>query len=287
MKYNKEYYDRCFKACKVSREELGPAELIRYTRLADQAAILSGREYDTLVGLVQHGPLAVGCEPSKAGRSDLIEKGLCVAVVVKGDPSHYAATNDGWEVYRMLLAAREEGAVKAEVVATESSFRTPRPGRVYFQVPSKDLAEYRLKCELPVVYVTDLMELERARHEDEHYIALVGSPLHSNPYSWVLENGTLAVCWDGSVLIDPNGRTLRDKHYACGEVWDPVMYICRVLRNHTQAAELLQEIEPERVLKFAGDARQDLLVDLGVLIPHVDFGYCLSDLGVRVKAMMA
>ena len=118
MKYNKEYYDQCFKACKVSREELGPAELIRYTRLADTSAILSGREYDTLFGLVQHGPLAVGCEPSKAGRSDLIEKCLCVAVVVQGDPSHYAATNDGWEVYRMLLAARGEGVVKAEVVAT-------------------------------------------------------------------------------------------------------------------------------------------------------------------------
>ena len=187
----------------------------------------------------------------------------------------------------MLLAAREEGAVKAEVVATESSFRTHRPGRVYFQVRSKDLAEFRLKCELPVVYVTDLMELERARLDAEYYIALVGSPLDSNPYSWVLENGTLAVCWDGSVLFDPNGRTLRDKYHTCGELWDPVTYICRVLRNHTQTAELLQEIEPERVLKFAGDARQDLLVDLGVLVPHVDFGYRLSDLGVRVKAMMA
>lgn len=46
MKYNKEYYDQCFKACNVSREELDPAELIRYTRLADTSAILSGRSID-------------------------------------------------------------------------------------------------------------------------------------------------------------------------------------------------------------------------------------------------
>ena len=121
MKYNKEYYDQCFKASNVSRAELGPAELIRYTRLADRAAVLSGREYDTLSGLVQHGPLAVGCEPSKAGRSDLIQKGLCVAVVVKGDPSNYAATNDGYEVWRMYEASKVEGSVKASVTETSTT----------------------------------------------------------------------------------------------------------------------------------------------------------------------
>lgn len=47
------------------------------------------------------------------------------------------------------------------------------------------------------------------------------------------------------------------------------------------------EIAPDHGLKFAGDQQQDVLVDLGVLVPHVDFGYRLSDLGVRVKAMMA
>ena len=116
MKYQIEYYDQCFKACSFPREEMSPVDLIRYTRLADTAAILSGREIDTLVGLCVHGPLAVGCEPSKAGRSDLIEKGLCVAVVVKGDPSNYAATNDGYEVWRMYEASKVAGSVKATVV---------------------------------------------------------------------------------------------------------------------------------------------------------------------------
>lgn len=112
MKYQIEYYDQCFKACNFPREEMSPVELIRYTRLADTAAILSGREVDTLVALCKHGPLTVGCEPSKAGRSDLVEKGLCVAVVVKGDMSYYGATYYGYEVYRMWMASHQEGAVK-------------------------------------------------------------------------------------------------------------------------------------------------------------------------------
>ena len=121
MKYQIEYYDQCFKSCNFTREEMTPVELIRYTRLADTAAILSGREIDTLVGLCKHGPLAVGCEPSKAGRSDLVEKGLCVAVVVKGDPSNYAATNDGYEVWRMYEASKVEGSVKASVTETSAA----------------------------------------------------------------------------------------------------------------------------------------------------------------------
>ena len=112
MKYNLEYYDQCFKAVKVNRNELKPTELFRYVSLADTAAVLSDREIDTLIALVQHGPLAVGYEPSKAGRSDLVEKGLCVAVVVKGDMSYYGATYYGYEVYRMWMASHQEGAIK-------------------------------------------------------------------------------------------------------------------------------------------------------------------------------
>lgn len=283
MKYNKEYYDQCFKACNVSREELDPAELIRYTRLADTSAILSGREYDTLSGLVQHGPLAVGCEPSKAGRSDLIQKGLCVAVVVKGDPSHYAATNDGWEVYRMLMASRKEGAVRAKIAEAVTK-STPV---VYFQVPSEKLAEFRLKCELPVTYITDLMELERAYHDDEYYVALVGLPLDSNPYSWVLADGPIVSCVTGVALVAPSGRTLRDKHGPCGEVWDPVKHICAVLQNHPEARECLLQLEAGRMLQHSVDDEQVLLVKLGAILPNADFGYHLSDLGVRVKAALS
>ena len=52
MKYNLEYYDQCFKAVKVNRDELKPTELFRYVSLADTAAVLSDREIDTLIALV-------------------------------------------------------------------------------------------------------------------------------------------------------------------------------------------------------------------------------------------
>jgi hypothetical protein len=55
--------------------------------------------YDTLVALVERGPLEPGNVPSKGGLGELVQRGYAVQVVVKGDASHWAATPQGVQLY--------------------------------------------------------------------------------------------------------------------------------------------------------------------------------------------
>lgn len=64
-----------------------------------QAAPLNGAEIDTLVALVEAGPLWDGDLPSKAGRDSLIARGLAVRVVVRGEDGWQAATYAGRDAY--------------------------------------------------------------------------------------------------------------------------------------------------------------------------------------------
>lgn len=62
---------------------------------------LSGAEIDTLVALVERGPLESGDIPSKAGRSDLVGRGYAAFIVVKGEITGVcAATVAGAEAYK-------------------------------------------------------------------------------------------------------------------------------------------------------------------------------------------
>jgi hypothetical protein len=63
---------------------------------------MTGAEKDTLIALVEAGPLWDGDVPSKAGRDALIAKGLAVRVVVKGQDGWQAATYQGRDAYRAL-----------------------------------------------------------------------------------------------------------------------------------------------------------------------------------------
>lgn len=60
---------------------------------------LSGGEVDTLIALVEYGPLGDGDVPSKAARDELIRRGLAVRVVVKAHDGFTAATYQGREAY--------------------------------------------------------------------------------------------------------------------------------------------------------------------------------------------
>lgn len=60
---------------------------------------LTGAEIDTLVALVERGPLNDGGLPSKVGRNGLISLGLAAQVVIDQDYMQYAATNKGLEWY--------------------------------------------------------------------------------------------------------------------------------------------------------------------------------------------
>lgn len=60
---------------------------------------LTGAEIDTLVALVESGPLEDGDVPSKSGRDDLIHKGLAAKIMVNGRDGYQAATYAGRDAY--------------------------------------------------------------------------------------------------------------------------------------------------------------------------------------------
>lgn len=60
---------------------------------------LTGAEIDTLVALVERGPLHDGGIPSKVGRNGLIALGFAAQIVAYQDYMQYAATNKGLEWY--------------------------------------------------------------------------------------------------------------------------------------------------------------------------------------------
>lgn len=62
--------------------------------------ILTGAEIDTLVALIECGPLSHGYEPSKSARDSLIERGLAVSIVNKLEDGWTAATLAGRDVYK-------------------------------------------------------------------------------------------------------------------------------------------------------------------------------------------
>ena len=61
---------------------------------------LSGAEIDTLVALVENGPLKDGHEPSKSGRDSLISWGFAVRIVNTLEDGWTAATYAGRDAYK-------------------------------------------------------------------------------------------------------------------------------------------------------------------------------------------
>lgn len=64
---------------------------------------MNGAQLDTLIGLVERGPLWDGDVPSKSGRDDLIDMGLAVRVVAKGADGYTAATYKGRDAYKSMF----------------------------------------------------------------------------------------------------------------------------------------------------------------------------------------
>lgn len=71
---------------------------------------MTGAEKETLIALVEQGPLWDGDVPSKAGRDALIAQGLAVRVVVKGDDGWQAATYAGRDAYKALYPGPDGAA---------------------------------------------------------------------------------------------------------------------------------------------------------------------------------
>ena len=64
---------------------------------------MTGAETDTLIALVEQGPLWDGDVPSKRGRDSLVERGLAAKVVVRGEDGWQAATYAGRDAYKELF----------------------------------------------------------------------------------------------------------------------------------------------------------------------------------------
>lgn len=83
---------------------------------------LNGAQTDTLIALVENGPLWDGDVPSKTGRDTLINIGCAVRVVVKGEDGFTAATYRGKDAYKeMFNNAATIAEAKAIRIAQKNS----------------------------------------------------------------------------------------------------------------------------------------------------------------------
>lgn len=78
---------------------------------------LSVAALDTLIALVEEGPLWDGDLPSKRGRTELLNLGMAVCIVVKGQDGYQAATYAGRMAYCKHFGEERMGAAKATRIA--------------------------------------------------------------------------------------------------------------------------------------------------------------------------
>lgn len=64
---------------------------------------LQGKHTDTLIALVERGPLWDGDVPSKSARDDLLEWGYASKAIVNGEHGYQVATYSGGERYSKLF----------------------------------------------------------------------------------------------------------------------------------------------------------------------------------------
>lgn len=84
---------RAFAACDQTDD--------RYEALAGQLwSLLNAGERDTLICLVEQGPVWDGDVPSKSARDSLLEMGLAHKAVAQGAQGYQVANYRGWAVWR-------------------------------------------------------------------------------------------------------------------------------------------------------------------------------------------
>lgn len=81
---------------------------------------LSGAALDTLIALVEEGPLWDGDLPSKRGRTELLHLGMAVCIVVKGQDGYQAATYAGRVAYCAHFGEERMANAKAARIARRS-----------------------------------------------------------------------------------------------------------------------------------------------------------------------
>jgi hypothetical protein len=97
---------------------------------------MTGAEIDTLVALVESGPLWDGDVPSKSGRDSLIATGLAVRVVVRGEDGHTAATYAGRDAYKAHFGTAMGGA--ADTISEARASRIARRALASLATPKEE-----------------------------------------------------------------------------------------------------------------------------------------------------
>ncbi len=89
-----------------------------YFRRVERLAlrVVDERALDTLVALVEEGPLSDGSIPSKNQRDLLFSLGLAYVVMVNGDDGYQAAVGLGRDVYKFIFG-------KSATVAEAKAYR--------------------------------------------------------------------------------------------------------------------------------------------------------------------
>ena len=85
---------------------------------------MTGAELDTLVALVECGPLWDGDVPSKVGRDDLIRSGFAARIVMAGMDGYTAATYAGRDAYKRHFGSALGG--DADTIAEAKANRLAR-----------------------------------------------------------------------------------------------------------------------------------------------------------------
>lgn len=94
---------------------------------------------DTLIALIERGPLFDGDVPSKVERDELLESGLAVRVVVSGEDGFTAATYSGRDAYTKMYS----GSTVAEAIKNRKSEITATNSKIWERVSR---AEYTGSC---------------------------------------------------------------------------------------------------------------------------------------------
>ncbi len=98
-------------------------------------AKLDGGELDTLIALVESGPLWDGDVPSKAARDSLIARGFAVRIMFKCSDGYQAATYAGRDAYKEhfgnadTVAEARSNRYAAQVVRTAKAKPTFTPAQ--------------------------------------------------------------------------------------------------------------------------------------------------------------
>lgn len=91
---------------------------------------MTGAEIDTLIALVECGPLFDGDVPSKAGRDALLHRGYAVRIVVHGSDGYQAATYRGRDAYKAMYPGPDGPAdTIAEARVNRAAVRIIRSAR--------------------------------------------------------------------------------------------------------------------------------------------------------------